>query len=85
MKDLFSFNFWLNYILIFAVYIEYIFEEASENFDAIMKFERMLINILPYADDTALIAEKIENLEKIVERVAGDQLICTLYQGNYSS
>lgn len=62
--------------LLFNVYSERLFREALENAEDGILINGVLINNLRYADDTVLIADTAEGLQRLIDRVTE---VCALY------
>jgi len=56
--------------LLFNVYSEHLFKEALDNIDDGLVINGEVINNLRYADDTVLIADTAEGLQRIIDHVA---------------
>ena len=55
--------------MLFNIYVERIYQLALENIRKGIKINGIPINNLRYADDTAILAENIENLQLLVSTV----------------
>lgn len=55
--------------ILFNIYSEQIFQEALEDIDAGIKINGENINNIRYADDTAVFADSLENLQELMTRI----------------